>query len=77
MAMMEITEDLEDIVDSNKLLGSVGKSQDGSSMVCFWLAKKADFKKILKVRTVKSRNIRFLIVTWRTGKLQKPTKRRS
>lgn len=50
MAMMDIKEDLEDIVESNKFLGSVGRSHDGLSMVCFWLIKKADLKKVLKVR---------------------------
>lgn len=49
MAMMNITEDLEDIVDTYKILGSVGRSFDGQSMVCYWLIKKVDLRKVQKV----------------------------
>ena len=52
MMMMEIQEDLEDIIVSNKILGSVGRSMDGINMVCYWLARRNDLKKILKVRHV-------------------------
>ncbi len=78
MHMMDIKDDLEDIVESNKFLGSVGLSKDGMYIICYWIIKKNELKKIMKVRQrERVRIIRSSIVTQISGISQRAEGRRT